>query len=109
MSDGGTFCFRFRTGGRLALPHLAPVSASFHPMLASMADRNASQACRSRSRMARDWMFREHGARGRNARHKVGANVTYREIADLAHARARSARYSGLDEEAEERAGNDAR
>ena len=49
MSDGGTFCYV--TGLESASPftHLAPVAATFHPLMAEMADAERLRACRSTS------------------------------------------------------------
>ncbi len=38
MSDGGTFCYVSGLETDSPFTHLAPVSATFHPMLISMAD-----------------------------------------------------------------------
>ena len=38
MSDGGTFCYVSGLDGASPFTHLAPVSATFHPLMAEMAD-----------------------------------------------------------------------
>jgi phospholipase/carboxylesterase len=87
MSDGGTFCYV--TGLESASPftHLAPVAATFHPLMAQLAD-----ADRIRGlpiflvHGLLDWMFPVQVARQtRDALCAAGANVTYREIEDLSH------------------------
>jgi phospholipase/carboxylesterase len=87
MSDGGTFAML--TGLRDASPftHLAPCASAFHPMLVRMS---------SRERLGglpiylvhgeQDWMFPVELAREADeALRAFGADVTYRELADLAH------------------------
>ena len=88
MSDGGTFCYVSGLEAASPFTHLAPVSASFHPMLASMADETRLAGLPILiAHGARDWMFHVNMAReAQAALTRVGANVTYREIADLAHA-----------------------
>ena len=87
MSDGGTFSYV--TGLREDAPftHLAPSSASFHPMLAEMVD-PARLAGLPIYLMhgALDWMFPIDVARtARDTFVRAGANVEYREIEDLSH------------------------
>jgi len=87
MSDGGTFCYV--TGLERASPftHLAPVSATFHPMMAAMADSERMQGLPIHIAHGKlDWMFPVEVARHtRDALAAAGANVTYREIDDLSH------------------------
>ncbi|MEM7076996.1 MAG: dienelactone hydrolase family protein [Pseudomonadota bacterium] len=87
MSDGGTFSYV--TGLREDAPftHLAPSSASFHPMLLE-----AYEGARMQDlplyimHGALDWMFPVDVARAaRDAFTAAGAVVEYREIADLSH------------------------
>lgn len=87
MSDGGTFCYV--TGLESASPftHLAPVAATFHPLMAEMAD-----AQRLRGLPIHivhgwlDWMFPVQVARQtKDALTAAGADVTYRELDDLSH------------------------
>ena len=87
MSDGGTFCYV--TGLERASPftHLAPVSATFHPLMAAMADAERLRGLPIHLVHGRlDWMFPVEVARHtRDALTAAGANVTYREIDDLSH------------------------
>ena len=87
MSDGGTFTYV--TGLEPASPftHLAPMSAAFHPMLASFADRGRLAGLPMHIvHGARDWMFPVHMARDAEAALSgAGADVTYREVEDLSH------------------------
>jgi len=87
MSDGGTFCYV--SGLQTASPftHLAPVAASFHPLLAEMADAERLRGLPIRIvHGRRDWMFPVAIARqARQALSAAGAAVTYREIDDLSH------------------------
>jgi phospholipase/carboxylesterase len=87
MSDGGTFCYV--TGLEHASPftHLAPVSATFHPMMAAMADADRMHGLPIHIAHGRlDWMFPVEVARHtRDALTAAGADVTYREIDDLSH------------------------
>jgi phospholipase/carboxylesterase len=87
MSDGGTFCYVTGLVRTSPFTHLTPVSATFHPMMAAIAD-----AERMRDlpiylvHGQRDWMFPVESARHtRDALAAAGANVTYREIAGLSH------------------------
>ncbi len=88
MSDGGTFTLLAGLDERSPFTHLAPVAASFHPLLVSV-----SEPARIRglpihlTHGALDWMFPISVGRTANrALTAAGAAVTYREIADLAHA-----------------------
>ena len=87
MSDGGTFCYV--TGLERASPftHLAPVAATFHPLMAEMADAERLHGLPVYLVHGRlDWMFPVEVARQtRDALSAAGANVTYREIEDLSH------------------------
>ena len=87
MSNGGTFCYVSGLESSSPFTHLAPVSAAFHPMLASMAD-----GARLRdlpifmAHGALDWMFPVDVARqAERVLTMAGAKVTYREIDDLSH------------------------
>jgi phospholipase/carboxylesterase len=88
MSDGGTFCYV--TGLESASPftHLAPVAATFHPLMAEMADAERLQSLPIYIVHGRlDWMFPVQVARQtREALTAAGAYVTYRELDDLSHA-----------------------
>jgi phospholipase/carboxylesterase len=87
MSDGGTFCYVSGLEASSPFTHLAPVSASFHPLLAEMAapERIAGLPIRL-THGAGDWMFPVAIAReAHRALSAAGARVTYREIDDLSH------------------------
>jgi phospholipase/carboxylesterase len=87
MSDGGTFCYV--TGLESACPftHLAPIAATFHPLMAEMADAERLRGLPVYLIHGRlDWMFPVQVARqAREALSAAGAAVTYREIEDLSH------------------------
>jgi phospholipase/carboxylesterase len=87
MSDGGTFCYV--TGLEAASPftHLAPVAATFHPLMAEMADAERLRGLPVYLVHGQlDWMFPVQVARQtREALSAAGADVTYREIEDLSH------------------------
>ena len=87
MSDGGTFSLM--SGLRSASPftHLAPIAASFHPLLMSLSTPERIGGLPIHlTHGALDWMFpvamAQHSQAALSA---AGANVTYREIADLSH------------------------
>jgi phospholipase/carboxylesterase len=87
MSDGGTFCYV--TGLESASPftHLAPVAATFHPLMAEMADAERLRGLPVYLVHGQlDWMFPVQVARQTQALlSAAGANVTYRELDDLSH------------------------
>ncbi|WP_247409636.1 phospholipase, partial [Bradyrhizobium sp. 23] len=87
MSDGGTFCYVTGLDGASPFTHLAPVSATFHPLRVEMAD--AARLQRLPIFIAHgklDWMFPVQTARQTQAAlAAAGADVTYREIDDLSH------------------------
>src|SRR3954469_807640 len=87
MSDGGTFCYV--TGLESASPftHLAPVSATFHPLMAEMADAERLRDLPVYLVHGRlDWMFPVQVARQpRHLLSAAGAEITYRELEDLSH------------------------
>jgi phospholipase/carboxylesterase len=87
MSDGGTFCYV--TGLESASPftHLAPVAATFHPLMAEMADAERLRGLPIYLVHGRlDWMFPVQVARQtQGALSAAGADITYREIDDLSH------------------------
>ncbi|HEX7882372.1 MAG TPA: phospholipase [Afipia sp.] len=87
MSDGGTFCYVSALDGGSPFTHLAPVSATFHPMLISTADAGRMQGLPIfLTHGALDWMFPVEVARqAQRALTAAGANATYREIDDLSH------------------------
>jgi phospholipase/carboxylesterase len=87
MSDGGTFCYV--TGLESASPftHLAPVAATFHPLMAEVADAERLRGLPVYLVHGRlDWIFPVQVARQtREALMAAGADVTYRELDDLSH------------------------
>jgi len=87
MSDGGTFCYVSGLDAASPFTHLAPVSATFHPLMAEMAD--AERLRRLPIHIVHgklDWMFPVQVARQtQQALSAAGADVTYREIDDLSH------------------------
>jgi phospholipase/carboxylesterase len=87
MSDGGTFCYV--TGLESASPftHLAPVAATFHPLMAEMADAERLRGLPVYLVHGRlDWMFPVQVARQtREVLSAAGADITYRELDDLSH------------------------
>ena len=87
MSDGGTFCYV--TGLESASPftHLAPVAATFHPLMAEMADAERLRGLPVYLVHGQlDWMFPVQVARQTQALlSAAGADVTYRELDDLSH------------------------
>ncbi len=87
MSDGGTFCYLSGLRDESPVTHLAPCSASFHPLILEGAG-----AGRLRGlpvylmHGALDWMFPVEQARmARDSLSAAGAVVEYREIDDLSH------------------------
>jgi phospholipase/carboxylesterase len=88
MSDGGTFTLLSGIDEDSPFTHLAPVAASFHPLLLTMADpRRVKNLPVYLVHGALDWMFPVLVARTAERTLKAaGAAVTYREIADLSHA-----------------------
>ena len=88
MSDGGTFTLLSGLDEESPFTHLAPVAASFHPLLLTMATpRRVTGLPVYLVHGALDWMFPVSIARtAQRALTAAGARVTYREIADLSHA-----------------------
>lgn len=88
MSDGGTFCYVTGLEGASPFTHLAPVAATFHPLMAEMADARRLRGLPIHIVHGRlDWMFPVQVARqAREALTAAGADVTYRELDDLSHA-----------------------
>jgi phospholipase/carboxylesterase len=87
MSDGGTFCYVTGLEGASPFTHLAPVAATFHPLMAQMADAERIRGLPIFLTHGKlDWMFPVEVARhARDALSAAGADVTYREIDDLSH------------------------
>ena len=88
MSDGGTFTLLSGLDDGSPFTHLAPVAASFHPLLLTMTDpRRVKGLPVYLVHGALDWMFPVAIARtAQRALAMAGAKVVYREIADLSHA-----------------------
>lgn len=87
MSDGGTFSYVSGLRSDSPVTHLAPSSASFHPMLVEMVDQSRLQDLPIYlMHGALDWMFPVDVAQmARDTFRAAGARVEYREIADLSH------------------------
>ncbi len=87
MSDGGTFSYVSGLQSESPFTHLAPSSASFHPMLAEVADAERLRGLPMYiMHGALDWMFPVDMARSaRDSFTAAGAEVEYREIEDLSH------------------------
>jgi len=87
MSDGGTFTYVLGLRGGCSFTHLAPVAATFHPLLMSMADPGRVRGLPIHIvHGSHDWMFPPEMAQmARRSLAEAGADVIYREIADLSH------------------------
>ncbi|HLX15005.1 MAG TPA: phospholipase [Bradyrhizobium sp.] len=87
MSDGGTFCYVTGLEGTSPFTHLAPVAATFHPLMAEVANAERLRGLPVFLVHGRlDWMFPVQVARQtRDALTAAGANIIYREIDDLSH------------------------
>ncbi len=87
MSDGGTFTLLSGLDGDSPFTHLAPVAASFHPMFVTMTEPGRIRGLPIwLVHGALDWMFPIRTGRAANqALTMAGANVVFREIADLSH------------------------
>jgi phospholipase/carboxylesterase len=87
MSDGGTFCYVTGLESTSPFTHLAPVAATFHPLMAEMADAERLRGLPIYLVHGRlDWMFPVQGARQTHQLlQAAGADVTYRELDDLSH------------------------
>ena len=87
MSDGGTFCYVSGLESASPFTHLAPVSATFHPLMAEMADAERLRGLPIHLVHGKlDWMFPVQVARQtQQLLSAAGASVTYREIDDLSH------------------------
>ena len=87
MSDGGTFCYCSGLQSSSPFTHLAPVAATFHPLMAEMADAERLQNLSIHITHGKlDWMFPVEVARQTKAQlSAAGADVTYRELDDLSH------------------------
>jgi phospholipase/carboxylesterase len=87
MSDGGTFTYVLGLRGDCRFTHLAPVAGVFHPMMMGFADAGRLRGLPVRIvHGTQDWMFPPEIAQGAlRALQQAGADVSYREIADLSH------------------------
>src|SRR3979411_3079835 len=87
MSDGGTFCYVTGLEDASRFTHLAPVSATFHPLMAEMASPDRLRGLPVYLvHGALDWMFPVQVARQTHAMLAAsGADVVYRELDDLSH------------------------
>ncbi len=87
MSDGGTFCYVSGLENASPFTHLAPVAATFHPLMAEIADAERLRGLPIFIVHGQlDWMFPVQVARQtRDALSAAGADVTYRELDDLSH------------------------
>lgn len=99
MSDGGTFTYVSGLETGSPFTHLAPVSAAFHPMLASFAEAQRMAGLPIHIvHGALDWMFPVGMAReAAQDLARAGAAVTYVEIEDLSHTYPREANAAILD------------
>ena len=87
MSDGGTFSYVTGLERTSPFTHLAPVAATFHPLMAEIADADRLRGLPIHIvHGALDWMFPVQTARlTRDVLTAAGADVTYREIDNLSH------------------------
>jgi phospholipase/carboxylesterase len=88
MSDGGTFTLLCGLAADSPFTHLAPVAASFHPLLLEMTEPQRLTGLPIHlTHGEQDWMFPVSVARmAYRTLAAAGAAITYREIADLSHA-----------------------
>ncbi len=87
LSDGGTFCWVSGLDGASPFTHLAPVAATFHPLMAEIADAERLRGLPIFLVHGRlDWMFPVQVARQTsNLLSAAGVDMTYRELDDLSH------------------------
>src|ERR1700736_7050167 len=87
MSDGGTFCYVAGLESVSPFTHLAPVAATFHPLMAEIADPERLRGLPVFLVHGRlDWMFPVQVARQtQQLLSAAGADVSYRELDDLSH------------------------
>jgi phospholipase/carboxylesterase len=87
MSDGGTFTLLSGLDSGSPFTHLAPVAASFHPLLVTMTEPERIRGLPIYlTHGALDWMFPiQTGRTANQALTMAGADVVFREIADLSH------------------------
>jgi phospholipase/carboxylesterase len=99
MSDGGTFTLLSGLADDSPFTHLAPVAASFHPLLLAMTSPERLTGLPIHlTHGSLDWMFPVSVARtAHRTLAAAGAAVTYREITDLSHAYPRDGQGAVLD------------
>ena len=87
MSDGGTFTYMSGLSASSPFTHLAPIAASFHlMMLQVIGPANIRGRPIYLTHGAQDWMFDVEVARvAKQILEEQGADLIYREIADLSH------------------------
>lgn len=87
MSDGGTFSYLAGLRDGAPFTHVAPISASFHPLLLEGVARERLQGLPVYLvHGALDWMFPVDVAHmARDALRAAGAELEYRELDDLSH------------------------
>jgi phospholipase/carboxylesterase len=87
MSDGGTFTLLSGLDSLSPFTHLAPVAASFHPLLVTMTEPERIRGLPVYLvHGALDWMFPvQTGRAARDTLTMAGAAVVYREVEDLSH------------------------
>lgn len=87
MSDGGTFTYVSGLRGASPFTHLAPIAASFHPMMLELIDApNVAGRPIYITHGTHDWMFDVQVAHmAREVLGGIGADIVFREIPDLAH------------------------
>jgi len=88
MSDGGTYTYVWGLAAGCPFTHLAPIAAAFHPMLMmTLADADRVRGLPVHIvHGAQDWMFSARTAQvAERTLAQAGADVVYREIADLSH------------------------
>jgi phospholipase/carboxylesterase len=87
LSDGGTFCYLSGLDAASPFTRLAPVAASFHPIIVATADANRLRGLPIRIvHGAKDWMFPvELARRAQRSLSAAGADAGLHEIADLSH------------------------
>jgi phospholipase/carboxylesterase len=87
MSDGGTFCYVSGHFNNSCATHLAPFSASFHPMLLEFISSDRLQHLPIRIvHGTRDWMFPiELAHQAKECFRASGADITFVELTDRSH------------------------
>ena len=87
ISDGGTFTLLAGLGETSPFTHLAPIAASFSPVLLEISDASRLDGLPIYLiHGTLDWMFNIQVARmARNVLSSAGCAVTFREIRDLSH------------------------